>query len=236
MTTAAPTVNAPVPAPAPPETPPVTQPAVSTLIGEVVAAGVDPGTNWSWSMGDTATRCGTIVGGELATGCTFWTSGVEKTVFAGAPSLALVAHELANAETEDDAVPSLLSRVATAAAGTSWSATDAVASCLVEHFLGFQDHAAGTWQCPAALATFVADNIHEAVATTETTAICGMTSGISSTLTFTGSAGTLTVTAPATGTATQTVPAGTPVTVSGIGTFTAVDRGGTVGETGPCEA
>jgi hypothetical protein len=26
--------------------------------------------------------------------------------------------------------------------------------------LGFQDHAAGSWQCPAALAAFVAANIH----------------------------------------------------------------------------
>jgi hypothetical protein len=77
------------------------------------------------------------------------------------PKLALVAHELANAETQNDAVPRLLDQVATAAGGTSWSPTDAVASCLVVHFMGFQDNAAGTWQCPAALAPTVAENIHD---------------------------------------------------------------------------
>jgi hypothetical protein len=77
------------------------------------------------------------------------------------PTLALVAHELANAETQNDAVPSLLHEVATAAGGTSWSPTDAVASCLVEHFMGFEDDAAGTWQCPTALAAVVAENIHD---------------------------------------------------------------------------
>jgi hypothetical protein len=35
-----------------------------------------------------------------------------------------------------------------------------VASCLVEHFLGFQDGAAGPWQCPASLAATVAEHIH----------------------------------------------------------------------------
>jgi hypothetical protein len=30
------------------------------------------------------------------------------------------------------------------------------------------------------------------------------------------------------------VAAGTPVTVSGIGSFTAVDQGGTISETGAC--
>jgi 3D (Asp-Asp-Asp) domain-containing protein len=226
-TTTGPTTIAPV-------TTPDTEPPVTTLIAEVEAAGVDPGPNWSWRMGDTSTECGAITDGGGATGCTSWASGAEKTVFSGSPSLALVAHELANAEAENDAVPSLLSQVAAAEGGTSWSATDAVASCLVEHFLGFQDNAAGTWQCPGALANLVADEIHETVTTTNTTATCGTTSGITSTLTFTGSAGTLTVTAPAPGSAPEVVAAGTPVTVSGIGSFTAVDQGGTISETGAC--
>jgi hypothetical protein len=88
-------------------------------------------------------------------------AGREYTVFAGTPTLALVAHELANAETQNDAVPSLLNEVAAAAAGTSWSPTDAVASCLVVHFMGFQDNAAGTWQCPAPLAALVSTHIHD---------------------------------------------------------------------------
>jgi hypothetical protein len=161
---------------------------------------------------------------------------VEQTVFSGSPSLALVAHELANAETERDAVPSLMAQVAADEAGTSWSTTDAVASCLVEHFLGFQDNQAGAWQCPVSLASIVADHIHDQVVTTDTKAVCGTASGVSSTLTFTASAGTLTVTGPAGGPAPQTEAAGTAVTVSGIGTFTAVDQGGTVSETGLCEA
>jgi hypothetical protein len=213
---------------------PVTDPSVTTLIAQVEAAGVDPGPNWSWSTGDTSARCGAIAGGGSATGCTSWASGADMTVFSGSPTLALVAHELANAETENDAVPSLLQQVAAAEDGTSWSATDAVASCLVEHFLGFQDNAAGTWQCPEALATQVADEIHETVTTTDTTATCGTSSGMSSTLTFTGSAGLLTVTAPAPGSSPEVVSAGTPVTVSGIGTFTAVDQGGTITVTGAC--
>jgi hypothetical protein len=135
------------------------EPAVATLVAEVEAAGIEPGSNWTWSMGDTATHCGPLAG--AGTGCTFGTAGLEYTVFAGTPTLALVAHELANAETQNDAVPSLLSEVATAAGATSWSPTDAVASCLVERFLGFQDGSAGTWQCSAALATTVADNIHD---------------------------------------------------------------------------
>jgi hypothetical protein len=111
-------------------------------------------------MGITATHCGVIAG--LGTGCTYGAGGLEYSIFAGTPSLALVAHELANAETQNDAVPRLLNEVAAAAAGTSWSPTDAVASCLVEHFMGFEDNAAGTWQCPPALAAFVATNIHDA--------------------------------------------------------------------------
>ncbi len=110
-------------------------------------------------MGDTATYCGPISGS--GTGCTYAEAGLEHTVFAGTPTLALVAHEMANAETQNDAVPSLLNEVAAAAAGTSWSPTDAVASCLVEHFMGFQDNAAGAWQCPMALATTVAEHIHD---------------------------------------------------------------------------
>jgi hypothetical protein len=110
-------------------------------------------------MGNTATHCGVING--AGTGCTYGSGGLEFTVFSGTPNLALVAHELANAETQNDAIPSLISQVSAAEAGTSWSPTDAVATCLVEHFMGFQDDAAGTWQCPAALATVVADNIHD---------------------------------------------------------------------------
>jgi len=110
-------------------------------------------------MGDTATMCGPIAG--AGTGCTYGAAGLEHTTFTGTPTLALVAHELANAETQNDAVPSLLNEVASAAAGTSWSPTDAVASCLVEHFMGFQDNAAGSWQCPEQLATTVAEHIHD---------------------------------------------------------------------------
>jgi hypothetical protein len=141
---------------------PVTVPAippVATLVAEVEASGIEPGSNWTWSMGDTATYCGPIAGS--GTGCTYGESGLEYTVFSGTPTLTLVAHELANAETQNDAVPSLLTEVAGAAAGTSWSPTDAVASCLVEHFMGFQDDAAGAWQCPVALATTVAEHIHD---------------------------------------------------------------------------
>jgi hypothetical protein len=133
--------------------------SVSTLVSEVEAAGIDPGANWSWTMGNTAPECGVISG--VGTGCTYGADGREYSIFAGTPTLALVAHELANAETQNDAVPSLLNEVAAAAAGTSWSPTDAVASCLVAHFMGFQDDAAGTFQCSAALATIVADNIHD---------------------------------------------------------------------------
>ena len=88
-------------------------------------------------MGDTAAHCGvmTVTGPDVPTGA----GGLEYTVFAGTPTLALVAHELANAETQNDAVPSLLSQVAAAAGGTTWSPTDGVASCLVAHFMGFQD-------------------------------------------------------------------------------------------------
>jgi hypothetical protein len=117
-------------------------------------------------MGDTASQCGAIGGNNVATGCTFGAAGFARTVFFGAPTLALVAHELANAETENDAVPSLMSEVTIDAAGASWSPIDAVASCLVEHFMGFQDFAAGTWQCPASLATVVAQDIHHPASAT----------------------------------------------------------------------
>jgi len=139
-------------------------PPIATLVAEVEAAGIEPGSNWSWSTGDTATHCGPISGS--GTGCTYGAGGLEYTVFAGSPTLSLVAHELANAETQNDAVPDLLSEVAAAEGGTSWSPTDAVASCLVVHFLGFQDDAAGTWQCPVAVASFVASNIHDTLSTT----------------------------------------------------------------------
>jgi hypothetical protein len=137
----------------------VTTPSIATLVAAVEASGVDPGSNWTWSVGDPSTHCGPISG--TGTGCTYGEAGREYTIFAGTPTLTLVAHELGNAETQNDAVPSLLSEVATAAAGTSWSPTDAVASCLVAHFMGFQDGAAGSWQCPASLAQVVAEHIHD---------------------------------------------------------------------------
>ncbi len=141
--------------------PAVSEPSVAALVVEVEAAGIEPGSNWSWSMGDTATHCGAMTG--AGTGCTYGSNGLEYSVFSGSPTLALVAHELANAETQNDAVPSLLNEVAVAAAGSSWSPTDAVASCLVAHFMGIQDQSAGAWQCPAALATTVAANIHDSL-------------------------------------------------------------------------
>jgi hypothetical protein len=134
------------------------------MVAEVEAAGIEPGSNWSWSMGDTTAHCGPLSGS--GTGCTFGAGGLEYTVFAGSPNLSLVAHELANAETQNDAVPNLLSEVAAAEGASSWSPTDAVASCLVAHFMGIQDDAAGVWVCPATLATFVAGNIHDTLSTT----------------------------------------------------------------------
>jgi hypothetical protein len=226
----------PIAAPVSPVAPTAAVASISALVGQAEAAGIEPGPNWTWSIGDTAAHCGPITVASASSGCTYWASGVESTVFSGSPSLALVAHELANAETESDAVAGLMDEVATSEAGTSWSTTDAVASCLVEHFLEFQDDAAGTWQCPVALASYVADHIHDQVVTTETKAVCGTASGVSSTLTFSSNAGTLTVTDPIGGPAPQTVAAGASVTVSGIGTFTAVDQGGTVSESGLCEA
>jgi len=153
------TTQAAVPAPAAPVVAPAADPAIATLVAQVEASGIDPGSNWSWSMGDPATHCAAMSG--AGTGCTYGTGGQEFTIFAGSPNLALVAHELANAETQNDAVPALMNEVTTAEDGTSWSPTDAVASCLVEQFMGFQDDAAGTWQCSAALGAEVAAHIHD---------------------------------------------------------------------------
>lgn len=169
--TTAPSTPAPQPAaaaPAPPTTvaPPAAGPSVATLVADVEAEGIDPGPNWQWSMGDTSTLCGAIPDAGIATGCTSGAAGAATTVFSGVPTIALVAHELANAETENDAVPELMAEVTTAEAGTSWSPIDAVASCLVEHFMGFQDDAAGTWQCPADLAATVAADIHDTTSDT----------------------------------------------------------------------
>jgi hypothetical protein len=187
-------------------------------------------------MGDTQSQCGVAAGAGQAAGCTSWAGGVERTIFAGAPELALVAHELANAETAHFADATLLNEVSVAAAGTSWSPTDAVASCLVMHFLGFEDDAAGSWQCPVGLAASVAAHIHDTMVTTQTTATCGVTSNTNSILTFSAGLGTLTVTSPSGGSIPQTANAGTSVTVSGIGTFTAEDLGGTASVTGICQA
>jgi hypothetical protein len=157
--TTVPTTQPAAPAPAPPAVTPAADPAITTLVAQVEASGIDPGSNWSWSMGDTATHCAAMSG--TGTACTYGTGGGEFTIFAGSPNLALVAHELANAETQNDAVPTLMNEVATAEGGTSWSPTDAVASCLVEHFMGFQDDVAGTWQCSAILGDEVAAHIHD---------------------------------------------------------------------------
>jgi hypothetical protein len=152
---------APIVSTAPAVAPAVSEPSVAELVAEVEAAGVEPGSNWSWSVGDTSVHCGAMTG--TGTGCTYGSNGLEYSVFSGSPTLALVAHELANAETQNDAVPSLLNEVAVAAAGSSWSPTDAVASCLVAHFMGIQDQSAGSWQCPSDLATVVATHIHDSL-------------------------------------------------------------------------
>ncbi len=151
-------VPAPVPAPA-------TTDDVAALVAQVEASGIAPGPNWSWTLGDTA-RCGVIPGADnIGTGCTSGAAGSVTTVFAGSPGLALVAHELANAETENYAVPALVDLVVRDGGSASWSPIDAVASCLVVHFLGFQDDAAGPWACPTALADVVAGGIHNAAFT-----------------------------------------------------------------------
>jgi hypothetical protein len=133
-------------------------PSIASLVAEVEASGIDPGPTWTWSMGDPSATCGAIQG-TVGTGCTSGAAGSATTVFAGSPSLGLVAHEIANAETENYAVPALVAEVTGAEAAISWSPIDAVASCLVAHFMGFQDNAAGPWQCPAELATAVAGTI-----------------------------------------------------------------------------
>jgi hypothetical protein len=134
---------------------------VASLVADVEAHGIDPGPTWSWTMGNTTALCGVIPDADIGTGCTSGAAGEATTLFSGSPTLALVAHELANAETENDAVPGLVAEVTSAEAGSSWSPIDAVASCLVEHFMGFQDDAAGTWQCPPDLAEIVANDIHD---------------------------------------------------------------------------
>ena len=233
-TTTAPTPVATVQTSAP-EGSAVVTPSTSDLVAQVEAAGIVPAPTWTWSMGDTGSQCGVTAAAGSAAGCTSWSAGVEHTTFSGTPPLALVAHEIANAETEHFAVPTLLNEVSAAAAGTSWSPTDAVASCLVMHFLGFEDNAAGSWQCPAGLAASVAAHIRDTIVTTQTTATCGVTSGASSTLTFTANVGALSVTSPSGGSIPQIANAGSPITVSGVGTFTAEDVGGTVSVTGMCE-
>jgi hypothetical protein len=218
---------------APVSSPVSRRPSIATFVAEVKAKGIEPGSNWSWSMGDTSTRCGLIHG--TGTGCTSAAGGDVHTVFGGSPTLALVAHELANAEALNDAVPNLMSKVSAAESGTSWSTTDALASCLVAHFMGFQDFSAGSWRCPDALASYVARNIHDAApVTTQVTSICGKTSGAISTLTYTARSGVLTVKGPGIGSASETVPAGRPLTVSGVGTFIGSDQGGVVTAAGIC--
>ena len=159
------TVPAPVAAAAPVAAPvPATSSAadVAALVARVESSGIAPGPTWSWSLGDTS-RCGAIPGANnIGTGCTSGAAGAVTTVFAGSPALALVAHEVANAETENYAVPALVNLVVRDGGSASWSPIDAVASCLVVHYLGFQDGAAGPWACPASLADTVAANIHNA--------------------------------------------------------------------------
>jgi len=164
-TTAPPAVPASRPA-TPPATVPTLAPGadVAALVSEVEAAGIAPGSTWTWSAGDTSS-CGAIPGTNVGTGCTSGAAGSVATVFAGAPGLLLVAHEIANAETENYAVPGLVALVARDAGGTSWSPIDAVASCLVAHFLHVQDGAAGSWACPVGLADIVAAHIHDATFT-----------------------------------------------------------------------
>ena len=223
--------------PAAPSSPAPTQASVDALlVARVEASGILPGPDWSWSVGDTSVSCHIASSTGQGTGCTSWSSGSEVTVFDGPMTLALVAHELANAETEAYAIPPLLDQVSSAAGASSWSATDAVASCLVAHYLGVQDGAAGPWQCPATLAAAVATHIHDTVVTNRITATCGVSSGVSSSLTFSAGGGTVTVTSSAVGSVPQTASAGGSVVVSGIGTFVAEDVGGTGALSGVCQA
>jgi hypothetical protein len=208
----------------------------ASLVAQVEASGILPGPNWTWNIGDTAVSCHIVPSPGQGTGCTSWSSGTEVTVLDGPVTLALVAHEIANAETEAYAIPALVDQVSSAAGGSSWSATDAVASCLVAHFMGVQDGAAGPWQCPATLAASVAAHIHDTVVTTRITATCGVTSGMTSTLTFSAGSGTVSVTSPSAGSTPQTASPGGSLVVSGIGTFVAEDVGGTATLAGVCEA
>lgn len=171
----APAVPASVPA-AVPASPQVTSPPVAAgpaassvadvaaLVAQVEATGISPGYTWTWSLGSTS-GCGAIPGSNVGTGCTSGAAGSVTTVFAGAPGLLLVAHELANAATENYAVPALVHLVVQSEGRTSWSPIDAVATCLVAHFMHVQDGAAGTWSCPAALADIVAAHIRDAAFT-----------------------------------------------------------------------
>ena len=215
---------------------PVVDPPIASWVGEVEASGIVPPPGWTWTVGTVPTSCGGAVAPGHGTGCTSWSSGVESTVFEGPVTLALVAHEIANAETEAYAIPTLLGEVQTAAGGSSWSATDAVATCLVAHFLGIQDQAAGSWQCPDPLATVVATHIHDVVVTNRIVATCGVASGEASTLTFDAGGGSLTVSGPSATTAPQTAAPGASVTASGIGTFTVDDVGGVPHLDGVCHA
>jgi hypothetical protein len=227
----------PVPGTGAPSSPaPTQESADALLVARVEASGIVPGPNWTWSVGDTDVSCHIAPSPGQGTGCTSWSSGSEATVLDGPVTLALVAHEIANAETEAFAIPSLLAQVSSAAGGSSWSPTDAVASCLVAHFLGIQDGAAGPWQCPPALADSVAAHLHDTVVTTRMTATCGVSSGRASTLTFGAGAGTVSVTSSVAGSVPQTASVGGSLTVSGIGTFVAVDVGGTPTLVGACEA
>ena len=165
--TVQPTLPAPVPASPPPTPPPVASGPtassvadVAALVSQVEAAGIAPGETWTWSIGTTS-RCGAIPGTNVGTGCTAGMPGSVTTVFTGVPGLLLVAHELANAATENYAVPALVHLVTQSEGGTSWSPIDAVATCLVAHFMHAQDGAAGTWSCPAPLADIVAAHIRD---------------------------------------------------------------------------
>ena len=82
-------------------------------------------------------------------------------MFAGSPNLALVAHELANAETQNDAVPTLMNEVATAE-GRDFVVPYRRRGVLPGRAVhGVPNDAAGTWQCPAALGAEVAAHIHD---------------------------------------------------------------------------
>jgi hypothetical protein len=160
-------VAAPAPAPAPVVTAVPAQPipSVTALAAQVVASGIDPGPAWTWTFSPTST-CGVLPGNNSATGCTTgFKDGSANTVFWGTPPLTLVAHELANAEVEIYAMAPLIAMVTRAEAGTSWSPIDAVAGCLVVHYMNIPDTSAGTWTCPPALGDIVAANIHNAAFT-----------------------------------------------------------------------